>query len=69
MQGRRYEAPARKIARPTVKLFYLGSMDASHKVDRVVKGRRGMFNCTFVSGEMLIKIQDLVLRNRNLASN
>jgi hypothetical protein len=23
-------------------MFYLGSMDTSHKVDRVVKARRGM---------------------------
>lgn len=28
-------------ARPAVKLFYLGSMDAGHKVDRLVKARRG----------------------------
>jgi hypothetical protein len=28
-------------ARPIVKLFYLGSMDAGHKVDKLVKGRRG----------------------------
>ena len=37
------DTPELQNARPTVKLFYLGSMDASHKVDRVVKGRRGMF--------------------------
>ncbi|KAI0840877.1 vacuolar protein sorting-associated protein Vps17 [Hypoxylon sp. FL0890] len=29
-------------ARPIVKLFYLGSMDAGHKVDRLVKSRRGL---------------------------
>ncbi|KAI9894543.1 MAG: Vacuolar protein sorting-associated protein 17 [Vezdaea aestivalis] len=27
-------------ARPVVKLFYLGTMDASHKVDRIVKSRK-----------------------------
>ncbi|KAH8430506.1 retromer subunit VPS17 [Aspergillus melleus] len=36
------DTPELQNARPTVKLFYLGSMDASHKVDRVVKGRRGL---------------------------
>lgn len=35
------DTPELQSARPTVKMFYLGSMDASHKVDRVVKGRRG----------------------------
>ncbi|KHN94058.1 vacuolar protein sorting-associated protein vps17 [Metarhizium album ARSEF 1941] len=29
-------------ARPTVKLFYLGTMDAGHKVDKMVKARRGL---------------------------
>jgi hypothetical protein len=28
-------------ARPIVKLFYLGTMDAGHKVDKLVKSRRG----------------------------
>ncbi|KAJ5586402.1 hypothetical protein N7450_006189 [Penicillium hetheringtonii] len=36
------DTPELQSARPTVKMFYLGSMDASHKVDRVVKGRRGL---------------------------
>ncbi|KAJ5994960.1 Retromer complex Vps17 [Penicillium waksmanii] len=36
------DTPELQGARPTVKMFYLGSMDASHKVDRVVKGRRGL---------------------------
>ncbi|KAJ5099842.1 hypothetical protein N7532_006843 [Penicillium argentinense] len=36
------DTPELQDARPTVKMFYLGSMDASHKVDRVVKGRRGL---------------------------
>lgn len=36
------DTPELQAARPMVKLFYLGTMDASHKVDRVVKGRRGM---------------------------
>ncbi|TEY40396.1 hypothetical protein BOTCAL_0433g00060 [Botryotinia calthae] len=29
-------------ARPVVKLFYLGTMDAGHKVDKLVKARRGL---------------------------
>lgn len=37
------DTPELQSARPLVKMFYLGAMDASHKVDMVVKGRRGMF--------------------------
>ncbi|KAJ5134676.1 Retromer complex Vps17 [Penicillium atrosanguineum] len=36
------DTPELQAARPTVKLFYLGSMDSSHKVDRIVKARRGL---------------------------
>ncbi|KAL4890108.1 Vps5 C terminal like-domain-containing protein [Aspergillus ambiguus] len=36
------DTPELQSARPTVKMFYLGTMDTSHKVDRVVKGRRGL---------------------------
>ncbi|KAF9891003.1 Vacuolar protein sorting-associated protein 17 [Aspergillus nanangensis] len=36
------DTPELQSARPAVKMFYLGSMDASHKVDRVVKARRGL---------------------------
>jgi hypothetical protein len=36
------DTPELQAARPTVKMFYLGTMDANHKVDRVVKARRGM---------------------------
>ena len=36
------DTPELSHARPTVKLFYLGSMDAGHKVDKLVKTRRGM---------------------------
>lgn len=35
------DTPELQDARPIVKMFYLGTMDASHKVDRVVKARRG----------------------------
>ena len=35
------DTPELEQARPTVKLFYLGSMDAGHKVDKLVKTRRG----------------------------
>lgn len=33
--------PELQSARPAVKMFYLGAMDTSHKVDKIVKGRRG----------------------------
>ncbi|KAI1386315.1 vacuolar protein sorting-associated protein Vps17 [Hypoxylon trugodes] len=36
------DTPELADARPIVKLFYLGSMDAGHKVDRLVKSRRGL---------------------------
>ncbi|KAL2820529.1 hypothetical protein BDW59DRAFT_150652 [Aspergillus cavernicola] len=36
------DTPELQNARPVVKMFYLGSMDAGHKVDRVVKARRGL---------------------------
>ncbi|KAI1430641.1 hypothetical protein GGR50DRAFT_181345 [Xylaria sp. CBS 124048] len=36
------DTPELAEARPIVKLFYLGSMDAGHKVDRLVKSRRGL---------------------------
>lgn len=35
------DTPELVEARPAVKLFYLGSMDAGHKVDKLVKTRRG----------------------------
>lgn len=35
------DTPELQEARPAVKLFYLGSMDAGHKVDKLVKARRG----------------------------
>lgn len=36
------DTPELSTARPTVKLFYLGTMDACHKVDKLVKARRGL---------------------------
>jgi hypothetical protein len=36
------ETPELADARPAVKLFYLGAMDAGHKVDKMVKARRGL---------------------------
>ncbi|ODA76220.1 hypothetical protein RJ55_08065 [Drechmeria coniospora] len=36
------DTPELSSARPMVKLFYLGTMDASHKVDKMVKSRRGL---------------------------
>ena len=38
------DTPELQEARPIVKLFYLGSMDAGHKVDKLVKSRRGMLS-------------------------
>lgn len=35
------DTPELAEARPVVKLFYLGTMDAGHKVDKLVKARRG----------------------------
>lgn len=35
------DTPELQNARPVVKMFYLGSMDSSHKVDRIVRARRG----------------------------
>lgn len=36
------DTPELQEARPVVKLFYLGTMDAGHKVDKLVKTRRGL---------------------------
>lgn len=36
------DTPELHDARPVVKLFYLGAMDAGHKVDKLVKARRGL---------------------------
>ncbi|KAK0712240.1 hypothetical protein B0T21DRAFT_352480 [Apiosordaria backusii] len=36
------DTPELQEARPIVKLFYLGAMDAGHKVDKLVKSRRGL---------------------------
>jgi len=38
------DTPELAESRPIVKLFYLGSMDAGHKVDRLVKSRRGIYS-------------------------
>ena len=35
------DTPELQAARPIVKLFYLGTMDAGHKVDKMVRARRG----------------------------
>lgn len=39
------DTPELSAARPIVKLFYLGTMDAGHKVDKLVKSRRGESGC------------------------
>ncbi|RYP71811.1 hypothetical protein DL769_004617 [Monosporascus sp. CRB-8-3] len=41
------DTPELSDARPIVKLFYLGSMDAGHKVDKLVKSRRGLSESDF----------------------
>lgn len=40
------DTPELQDARPIIKLFYLATMDAGQKVDRVVKARRGTFYLT-----------------------
>lgn len=40
------DTPELAEARPVVKLFYLGTMDAGHKVDKLVKARRGKTRLT-----------------------
>jgi hypothetical protein len=37
------DTPELQNARPVVKLFYLSAMDSGHKVDKLVRARRGMF--------------------------
>lgn len=37
------DTPELQEARPIVKRFYLGAMDAGQKVDKVVKARRGVY--------------------------
>lgn len=37
------DTPELQDARPIIKLFYLGTMDAGHKVDKLVKARKSMF--------------------------
>jgi hypothetical protein len=40
------DTPELQEARPIIKAFYLGTMDAGHKVDKLVKTRRGK-SCNF----------------------
>lgn len=47
------DTPELQSARPVAKMFYLGTMDASHKVDRLVKSRRGMFDLMALSPRTL----------------
>jgi hypothetical protein len=56
------DTPELQEARPIVKLFYLGSMDAGHKVDKLVKSRRGRWHVCFGSAPppSLIRIAQLV---------
>ena len=44
------DTPELQEARPAVKRFYLGAMDSSQKVDKVVKARRGIGQaCTMIA--------------------
>jgi hypothetical protein len=55
------DTPELQDARPVVKLFYLGTMDAGHKVDKLVKARRGMLprdrGITFANREQVLDLQ------------
>lgn len=46
------ETPELSDARPIVKQFYLGTMDAGHKLDKVVKWRRGEFRSSAPSSPL-----------------
>ena len=50
-------------ARPTVKSFYLGTMDTGQKVDKIVKSRRG-YSATLVSHTIANKSQALDLQSQ-----
>lgn len=71
------DTPELADARPIVKLFYLGTMDAGHKVDKMVKARRGKLHhpaplCTSdsaVSGTLTNIMQALASLRPTLASS
>lgn len=65
------DTPELAEARPIVKLFYLGSMDAGHKVDKLVKSRRGRPLCPGYTGsdQFADKEQAWVFRYLILASD
>lgn len=52
------DTPELQNARPVVKMFYLGSLDASQKLERVVKARRGRFFAMVSRCFLLISAQD-----------
>lgn len=47
------DTPELEQARPVIKAFYLGTMDARHKVDKLVKSRKSMFVHTMVKSNPL----------------
>lgn len=47
------DTPELADARPIVKLFYLGTMDAGHKVDKMVKARRGTLHIPIPAFKLL----------------
>lgn len=64
------DTPELADARPIVKLFYLGTMDAGHKVDKMVKARRGTSRPLIrVYGALANTSQDSGSQRRTLASS
>lgn len=57
------DTPELQDARPMIKAFYLGTMDAGQKVDRVVKTRRGKFRLFTEVHQAYQAFQDLAWRS------
>jgi hypothetical protein len=55
------DTPELQEARPIVKLFYLGAMDAGHKVDKLVKCRRGKLSPPQLSPQSTLTVPGLGL--------
>lgn len=51
------DTPELQQARPVVKMFYLGTLDASQKLEKVVKARRGMFLSHLQQGAPVLMIK------------
>lgn len=55
-------------ARPVVKAFYLGTMDAGHKVDRLVKARKGTPTPSILLQFQLMVEHNLIINCRSRPS-